>query len=87
MAIKVKIAGGESERKFKGNLVVAFCVDERKDGIDVNTIAVGDFSYDSATAIGEGIANLITRLDEEEPIFGKYLKMGLIKALSEAMND
>ena len=87
MAIKVEIAGGESKRKFKGDLVVAFCVDERKGGIDVNTAAVGDFSYDSAAAIGEGIANFIVTMDEEEPIFGKYLKMGLIKTLSEAMND
>lgn len=87
MAIKVKIAGEESERKFKGDLVVAFCADESKGGIDVNTVAVGDFSYDSAMAIGEGIANLITRLDEEEPVFGKYMKIGLINALSEAMND
>ena len=66
----MKIAGEESERKFKGDLVVAFCVDERKDGaINVDTVAVGDFSDDSATAVG------------------KYMKMGLIKALSEAMND
>lgn len=87
MAIKVEIAGGESKRKFKGNLVVAFCIDERKGGIDVNTAAVGDFSADCATAIGEGIANFIVKMDEEEPIFGKYLKMGLIKTLSEAIND
>ena len=88
MAIKVKIAGEESERKFKGDLVVAFCVDEKKSGvINVDAVAVGDFSYGSAAAIGEGIANLITRLDEEEPVFCKCLKMGLIKALSEAMND
>lgn len=87
MAIKVEIAGGESKRKFKGNLVVAFCIDESKGGIDVNTAAVGDFSYDSAAAIGEGIANFIVTMDEEDPIFGKYLKMGLIKTLSEAMND
>lgn len=88
MAIKVKIAGEESERKFKGDLVVAFCVDEKKSGvINVDVVAVGDFSDDSATAVGEGIANLIVRIDEEEPVFGKYLKMGLINALSEAMND
>lgn len=87
MAIKVKISGGESERKFKGDLVVAFCVDERKGGIEINTAAIGDFSADGAAAIGEGIASLIVKMDEEEPIFGKYLKMGLIKTLSEEMND
>ena len=67
---------------------MAFCVDERKGGaINVDAVVVGDFSDDSATAVGKGIANLITRLDEEEPVFCECLKMGLIKALSEAMND
>lgn len=88
MAIKVKIAGKESERKLKGNFVIALCVDEKKsDAINVDTVAVGDFSADGATAIGKGIANLIVRIDEEEPVFGKCLKMGLIRALPEAMND